>query len=134
MWPPSGARTSFSFIVVTHTNFSHLSPNHINRHISVALRLFILHHTTHVVLSSTFIFRRFSLRPLFYPDSILWRQKKNMKKFLRTLVFALVLVFAACSLVVNCIRTPPLSPSHQYLTLFFSFLFIYILVYNLFLQ
>ncbi|KAF8104136.1 hypothetical protein N665_0178s0020 [Sinapis alba] len=32
-----------------------------------------------------------------------------MKKFLRTLVFALVLVFAACSLVVNCIRTPPLK-------------------------
>ncbi|ESQ33361.1 hypothetical protein EUTSA_v10009525mg [Eutrema salsugineum] len=32
-----------------------------------------------------------------------------MSKFLRTLLFALVVVFAACSLVVNCIRTPPLK-------------------------
>ncbi|CAA7018681.1 unnamed protein product [Microthlaspi erraticum] len=32
-----------------------------------------------------------------------------MKKSPRTLVFSLVVVFAACSLVVNCIRTPPLK-------------------------
>ncbi|VVB11706.1 unnamed protein product [Arabis nemorensis] len=30
-----------------------------------------------------------------------------MKKFPRTLLLSLVVVFAACSLVVNCIRTPP---------------------------
>lgn len=124
----------FIYCCNKYQNFSSF-PNYINRlhrHISLALRLFILHYTTHVVLSSAFIFWRFSLKPLFYPNSILWRQK-NMKKFLRTLVFGLVLVFAACSLVVNCIRTPPLSPSHQYLTLFFSF-YIYLLVNNLFLQ
>ncbi|KAL1219430.1 Protein EPIDERMAL PATTERNING FACTOR 2 [Cardamine amara subsp. amara] len=32
-----------------------------------------------------------------------------MAKFLRTLLFSFVVVFAACSLVVNSIRTPPLK-------------------------
>lgn len=95
----------------------------------------IIHPSLHYARCTVFCFH---LLKILFKTSVLSKfnlveTKKNMKKFLRTLVFGLVLVFAACSLVVNCIRTPPLSPSHQYLTLFFSF-YIYLLVNNLFLQ